>query len=308
MKVFVLCNSDLLALPTVHYLKSNGFLAGIGIMQPSAGALTQAFTFNGINPSEIFLLQPGAWVADLKIALNETSPTTVWTLTFPYFIPEELLTIPEEGFINFHFGLLPKYKGNDPVFWQIRNMEKEGGLTIHLMNTHIDEGPVLIREPFPIMPGETYGMHCQKLGHFAAGLAERLIGLQKLHNYMSFGDESGEALFDKKPEHSDLTIDWDLQTADEIEWLVNATNPKYDGAATTINGMPIRLLEVSPADVQGEITAEPGSVIHADVVYGLIVACINKQFLRINIARIREGFVSGVRLFNLGITTGSRFK
>jgi methionyl-tRNA formyltransferase len=59
-------------------------------------------------------------------------------------IRKDLLDLPRIGFLNIHPGLLPEYRGVDPVLWAL----SEGGLlgaTLHLMSSGIDEGPLLIR-------------------------------------------------------------------------------------------------------------------------------------------------------------------
>lgn len=56
-------------------------------------------------------------------------------------IPEPELR--KRPFINVHYSPLPKYRGMHPVAWAIINGEKEHGLTIHLMNRYIDDGPIL---------------------------------------------------------------------------------------------------------------------------------------------------------------------
>jgi methionyl-tRNA formyltransferase len=52
---------------------------------------------------------------------------------------------------------------------------------------------------------------------------------------------------------------------------------------------------------------EPGTVIYADALYGLIVSCNNKKFIRVNIISLREGYMSGAKLFALGVKPGDRF-
>lgn len=59
-------------------------------------------------------------------------------------IRQDLLDLPRIGFLNIHPGLLPEYRGVDPVLWALA----EGGIlgaTLHLMSVGIDEGPLLIR-------------------------------------------------------------------------------------------------------------------------------------------------------------------
>lgn len=59
-------------------------------------------------------------------------------------IRQDMLDLPRIGFLNIHPGLLPEYRGVDPVLWAL----SEGGMlgaTLHLMSAGIDEGPLLIR-------------------------------------------------------------------------------------------------------------------------------------------------------------------
>lgn len=308
MRIFIICNSDQLSLPVIHQLQVTGKLSGVGILKKSAPYLVGPLTSIGVDSSMIHELNSDQWISDIKKILADINPSTVWVLTFPYMIPDELLNIPIHGWVNFHYGKLPSYKGNDPVFWQIKNMEPTGGLTVHSMTSKLDEGPVLLSEPVPIAPGETYGLHCQKLGIIASRYCDTIISNQQNGKFLEDIVGHPPGLYEKKPNTADLTIDWSRQSANEIEALVNATNPKYDGAITSINGIPIRLIEVSPADLPIEHEIGPGMVVHADVVYGIIVSCIERKFLRINIAKINEGYVSGVRLYSLGISKGAFFK
>ena len=45
--------------------------------------------------------------------------------------------------VNFHPGILPNYKGLYPNFYSILKKEKNIGITFHLINEKIDEGPTL---------------------------------------------------------------------------------------------------------------------------------------------------------------------
>ena len=50
--------------------------------------------------------------------------------------------------INIHYSLLPSYRGLHSTAWAIMNGEKSIGLTIHLMNKNIDDGPILHQKIF----------------------------------------------------------------------------------------------------------------------------------------------------------------
>lgn len=57
-----------------------------------------------------------------------------------------------ERIINFHPGRLPQYRGVRPVNWTLRNREHLHGVTIHVIDTGVDTGPVLAEALFSIWP------------------------------------------------------------------------------------------------------------------------------------------------------------
>ena len=306
MNIFILCNADTLVFPVIKKLLIDNQLAGIGIIKRLDNHLHR--NLSEIAPTtSITVLQKSTWVDSMHSVLTQLKADVVWVLTFPWKIPIQLLEVPRYGFINFHFGLLPKYKGADPVFWQIKNGEPLGGLTIHKMNEYIDEGPVILQEQLPIAPGENYGFHCLKLGQLAANSTDRIVEflISGSGEYLIY-DKSVAAREDK-PNINDLTIHWNDQAALEIENLINAANPKYGGANTMMQNTDMRILEVTPVNMDYSQDFRPGQIILADATYGVIVGCVDKEFLRITVAQTAEGYMSGVKLFNLGFTRGFTF-
>jgi methionyl-tRNA formyltransferase len=119
--------------------------------------------------------------------------------------------------------------------------------------------------------------------------------------------EGAEALFFKAPDMQARTIQWHLSAA-EILQLVNACNPKYGGAETTFRNSPVRILEAMPVEVNNpQANVPPGTIVHADMLYGLIVSVSGGQYLRITIAQLREGYLSGSKLAQLGWQPGEKF-
>ena len=51
---------------------------------------------------------------------------------------------------NFHFSLLPKYRGCHTNFFQIYNGEKISGVTLHKIDNGIDTGPIIDQLKFSI--------------------------------------------------------------------------------------------------------------------------------------------------------------
>ena len=292
----------------VKSLNESGFLLGVGFPAKSQNQLLPGLRSTGIDENDSFAFTKKDWQTALVEILHEKQVDTVWVLTFPWKVPNSMLAIPSYGFINFHFGILPKYRGIDPIFWQFKNREKNGGLTVHVMNETIDDGPVLLQEFMPIMPGQTYGLHCQRLGQFAPSLVSKILDLQQDDEFEYLKLDAPSSFFDKKPSDEELTINWTTHTSEDIEWLVNGTNPKYQGARTTVSGIAVRILEVTPVNMENKIEAVPGHIVHADAIYGLIVACCDGEFIRITVVQMADGYFSGVKLFNLGFGLGQIFQ
>lgn len=61
---------------------------------------------------------------------------------YPKKIPNELLIIPKLGFINYHPGPLPKYKGPNEYDEAIKNKETHWGVTVHDMTEEYDSGNI----------------------------------------------------------------------------------------------------------------------------------------------------------------------
>ncbi|HEX6776817.1 MAG TPA: formyltransferase family protein, partial [Ktedonobacterales bacterium] len=79
----------------------------------------------------------------LPAMLAGLEPDLIVVTGFPWKLPPALLAMPKLGCINFHPALLPRYRGPNPLFWQLMNGEPETGLTVPRMEPEFDTGPIL---------------------------------------------------------------------------------------------------------------------------------------------------------------------
>ncbi|MBB2149937.1 methionyl-tRNA formyltransferase [Pedobacter gandavensis] len=241
-----------------------------------------------------------SWIQELQVE-------AVLVMTFPFIIPEHLLKSTEKGFFNVHFSKLPSYKGSAPLFWQMKNGAKETGLTIHRMTTNVDSGPMVFRQELQLYPGENYGLAKARLTALLGESMPQILERIKAEQYLYVGDEDIESSF-HIPEINDLTINWDTHTATEIEHLVNAANPLYQGAITYIGGQQVRIFEVT--SVTGEFDpaqVAPGTVFHIDPEHGPMVLTSDKSLLLLNVVGTMEGIFSGKKMCAIGLKVGDQF-
>lgn len=249
-------------------------------------------------------LEQGGKVASL---IKELAVEAVLVMTFPWILPEHLLKSTEKGVFNVHFSKLPSYKGSAPLFWQLKNGDKETGLTVHRMTANVDSGPMVFRQELQLFPGENYGLAKARLTALLGESMPQILERIKAEQYLYVGDEDIESTYGL-PEINDLTIDWDTHTAIEIEQLVNAANPLYQGAITYIGGQQIRLFEVT--SVTGEFdpgTVAPGTVFHVDPEHGPMVLTSDKALLLLNVVGSMEGIFSGKKMVAIGLKAGDQF-
>ncbi|WP_316805676.1 methionyl-tRNA formyltransferase [Pedobacter agri] len=307
MKVIVFSNHAS-CIPVLHYFYIKGWIKAVVTADGKSPSEKPIEDFCNLNTVRFVKIERLGLTNILPALFEDLMPDFVIMFGFPYRIPNFLYTHPRLGFYNVHFSMLPEYRGADPIFWQIKNGENSGGVSIHLVDGEFDNGPLVMQEPLVFIPGETSGISIGRHSQLA------LLMIQKLTNSLSErnrtpslpGSSRISSYFPKANQH-DIKINWALQGASEVEALVNACNPGAGGAVTFFRKQIVRILEVSPVDGTFNQEVVPGGVIHADQ-SGLYVKCFDHKLLRINILKLEEGFLTGSKLTALGVKVGDKFE
>ncbi|AHJ96603.1 methionyl-tRNA formyltransferase [Hymenobacter swuensis] len=305
MQVAVIISSPL-GWPALQALATQGGVAAVAVPRCPPEAETEQLAEQvatlGLPVTRLTQQQLGpelaAWLEPLAVA-------AVLVFTLPWRIPATVLTLPPQGFLNFHLAPLPAYRGPEPLFWLLRNGETTGAVTVHRMDADFDTGPVVLTEPVPIGPGDTYGLHRAQLAGRAAPVALRLLASLRgeAPPLAPFAQAGALARYWPRPGLADVCVTW-AEPAAAIERLVRATNPWNRGALTFLRGQPLRLLSVLPHPNAATGPVAPGTVLHADLTTGLWVACGAGEALRLDIAALKEGYFTGNQLVQLGIQPG----
>lgn len=305
MQVAVIISS-VLGLPVLQALAAQGAVVGVAvpIAPPEDETEQLAQLAAGLGLPVVRLRRAGLAQA-LTAWLEPLAPAAVLVLTLPWRIPAAVLALPPHGFLNFHFAALPGYRGPEPLFWQIRNGETAGAVTVHRMAADFDTGPVLLAEPVPIGPTDTHGLHRAHLATRAVPVALRLLASLRGETapLMPVPQPETAARYWPRATLADVCVNW-AEPAVAIERLVRAANPWNRGALTTLRGQPLRLLGVMPHPNAATGPALPGTILHADATAGVWVACGNEEALRLDMVALEEGYFTGFQLVGLGVRAG----
>lgn len=111
--------------------------------------------------------------------LAKIAPDLIISVAAPVVFKKELLGMPRCGCINIHHGMLPRYRGMLPNFWQMYYGEERAGITVHEMSEKLDDGRIIIPEEVEIGPDETLDALIRRTKRLGARVMIRAIGLIK---------------------------------------------------------------------------------------------------------------------------------
>lgn len=226
------------------------------------------------------------------------------TFLYELVLSKELFSLFPEGCFNFHPSPLPKYRGVQPLYWQIINSESKSALTAHKVTEKVNEGDIASQEEFSIESEDTLGSLYAKAGSIAPLLLNNLINTIN-DNKVDF-IKQGDFTFHTKPTHKNFIIDWRSENSKAISQKAKAGNPVYGGVQTTIKSHVISILEASVVKFK-TYGAKEGTIIYIGA-EGLVVATIDGA-IRLDVVSTAEGVFSGyIYAIASGLNPGEKFQ
>jgi len=303
--IVVLCNHRM-AFAAIQTVFAIGRLHSIAIPIHNEDIKEFCFAFTSQTGVNLVLLEKEKLNIQLEELTKDTTIKYAFTMTFPWKIPAESIKQHPSLFYNFHYGLLPEMRGSDPVFETIRQQKNEIGISVHVIEEEIDRGAILLKKKLPIDVTMTHGLLCTNLSYLGSHIIPEVLTLLET-NIEGVLQEETLSHYYKRPNASDVCINWQNQDAKSIEALIRACNPWNKGAYTQWNGWNIRILEASLTSFKSEKPQNPGTILNINEEKGLIIQCCNETQLRINIVYTDEAFMSGHKLLIFGIKNGEQF-
>ena len=290
-RILILCGGKF-AFNTLQLLASEKFLCGIGIGN-SSNDIIEALASESENNNLDFKSFPDKKsVAEMKSWIENLKPDFIFSISFPFLIPEEVLSYGKEKFINFHPGPLPQYRGAMPIFEVLKNQEKSTAVSVHFMDSKYDEGPVIFNEPLKIDENDTYGKLAVKLSDHTAHIALNMANMvQYAEKIPSSIQDTSAAYYYERPDFSDTSIKWKNMTADEIIALINSCNPWNTGADTSFESEHVKIIVASLYN-ESHQNATPGTILAITEEGNVRVACSDDKQLSIEVLKTDNGIIT----------------
>ena len=206
----------------------------------------------------IEVLQPDSLKATSAVErLTALAPELIVVAAFGQILPREVLALPEFGCVNVHPSLLPRHRGSSPISTAILQGDEVAGVTIMLMDTGVDSGPILGRREVSISGDDTTGSLGTGLAEAGAELLLETLALWLEGKIKPQTQEEARASYSKAVSKEDGELDWQLPAV-ELWRRVRAFDP-WPGSYTSWRERRLKLSKVVP--VGGGKCAKPGKVV-----------------------------------------------
>jgi methionyl-tRNA formyltransferase len=178
------------------------------------------------------------------------------------FAPQDFVTIPKHGTIQYHPSLLPKYRGPSSINWPISRGDAKTGLTIFRPTDGLDEGPVILQKETRIGPDDTLGtVYFDRLFPMGVQAMLEAADLVVAGKHRELAQDESQATYEGWFREAESRINWANQV-DVVYNLIRGCNPA-PGAWTTLSGTKLQIFDCRKLPVRtfGAVRGKIGEVV-----------------------------------------------
>ena len=198
--------------------------------------------------------------------LKALQPDVVAVVAYGRILPQRVLDIVPNGFINIHASVLPQYRGSAPYQWAVLDGLKETGVSAQFMVHAMDAGDVVGVSKTPIGPDETAGELLDRLAVLGADLLSEVLTKFEKKELIPVPQDASQVTMAPMLDKSMCPIDWS-KTAQQIHDKVRGLHP-WPVATMELKGQKFKVHATKIVPGSGE----PGEILGLTKT-GLKIAC-----------------------------------
>lgn len=185
--------------------------------------------------------------------LREIAPDCIPIVAYGALIRREALDIPQFGWINLHFSVLPAWRGAAPVQRAIMAGDEVTGATVFSLVEELDAGPVLGSITERIREDDTAAELLARLADWGSKLLVDVVDHIEDGDIAAVPQPEDNISYAHKLTTKDARIDWN-RPAFAIDRHIRGCTPA-PGAWTLLDGERVK---IGPATIADERTLVPG--------------------------------------------------
>ena len=228
--------------------------------KPSPSPVAQLALEHGITVLRPERPNSSEFVAELA----DLAPDACAVVAYGALLRDGLLAVPEHGWINLHFSLLPAWRGAAPVQAAVAAGDTVTGATTFRIEPALDSGPVYGVVTETVRPTDTAASLLHRLSISGAALLETTLDGIADGSLSPVPQPSEGITVAPKVTVDDARVRWDLP-AHVVERRIRAVTPN-PGAWTLIGDLRVKIGPVAVDDAApnalppGAIRADRGGV------------------------------------------------
>ena len=217
--------------------------------------------------NNIPMFQPENFRDDATVAeLKALQPDVVAVVAYGRILPQRVLDIVPQGFINIHASVLPQYRGSAPYQWAVLDGLKETGVSAQFMVHAMDAGDVVGVSKTPIGPDETAGELLDRLAILGADLLSETLRKFEKKELIPVPQDESQVSMAPMLDKTMCPIDW-TKTAQQIHDKVRGLHP-WPVATMELKGQKFKVHATKIVEGHGQ----PGEILGVTKT-GLKIAC-----------------------------------
>jgi methionyl-tRNA formyltransferase len=221
-------------------------------------ALKVAAQEKGVQVFQFASLKSG----EAKTALNKLDVEIGIMAFVLQFAPQDFVTIPKHGTIQYHPSLLPRYRGPSSINWPIIRGDAKTGLSIFRPTDGLDEGPIVLHKETPIGPDDTLGtVYFDRLFPMGVQAMLEAADLVVSGKHREVVQDESRATYEGWCRKAEARINW-ANHVDFVYNLVRGCNPA-PGAWTTLAGKELQIFDARKLPVRtfGAVKGKIGEIV-----------------------------------------------
>ncbi|HEX3836408.1 MAG TPA: methionyl-tRNA formyltransferase [Steroidobacteraceae bacterium] len=178
------------------------------------------------------------------------------------FAPQEFVSIPRQGTIQYHPSLLPKYRGPSAINWPLIRGDAQTGLTVFRPTDGLDEGPIVLQRTVEVSADDTVAtVYFERL--FPQGVQAMLEAADLIvtGRHRETAQDESRASYEGWCRDPEARINWHSHV-DLTYNLIRGCNPA-PGAWTLSEGRKLRIFDTlrHPTRRFADVSGKPGEIV-----------------------------------------------
>ena len=198
--------------------------------------------------------------------LRALQPDVVAVVAYGQLLPQKVLDIVPNGFINIHASCLPQYRGSAPYQWAVLDGLEETGVSAQFMVRKMDAGPVVGVSKTPIGADETAGELLDRLAVLGAQLLSDTLTSYEAGTLTAIPQDEEKVTMAPMLDKSMCPIDW-TKSARQVHNQVRGLHP-WPVATMELKGQKFKVHATKVVPGSGK----PGEILGLTKT-GLVIAC-----------------------------------